>query len=396
MIPVAQALNILTQTAALGDTEQVGLDAAAGRVLAAPVTAKRTQPPRDVSAMDGYAVNFADIEAGTTAFSVIGEVAAGALFERTIGPGEAVRIFTGASVPDGGSHIVIQEDVTRQGDTINLDAPQAEVRHIRKAGQDFTAGDTLLEAGRRLSPADLALAANGNHAELSVYRRPRIAFVSSGDEIVAAGSANTDTQIPDSNSAALAAMVADWGGEVVASIITVDDRDAFTQAVQALPNADIIVPIGGASVGDYDYAKQVFYDLGYQPEFEKIAVKPGKPCWFAKNDRNLVLGLPGNPSSAMVTAHLFLRPLIACLAGVANPADWRIGVLAEPLPANGMRENYLRGQWHINELGRVMVRLSAKQDSNLTGTFAAATCLVQCLPDQPARAAGETVRFMAL
>jgi len=396
MISVARALQILNNVQPLGGIETIALNAAAERILAEPVIARRTQPPRHVSAMDGYAVSFADIEAGQTKFSLIGEVAAGALFDGTIGSGETVRIFTGATVPDGGTHIVIQEDVTRDGDMICLDAAQKTPRHIRQAGQDFRTGDVLLAEGKRLSAADLALAANGNHADLSVYRRPRIAFVSSGDEIVAPGMAHTDTQIPDSNSAALAAMVTAWGAICVAHTLTADDQSTFTQAVQSLPDADVIVPIGGASVGDYDYAKQVFYNLGYQPAFEKIAVKPGKPCWFAENGENLVLGLPGNPSSAMVTAHLFLRPLIARLGGMAPADEWRTGILTNALAANGTRENYLRGQWHIDDEGRVMVSIAAQQDSALTGTFAAANCLVQCLPDAPARTAGETVRFIAL
>ena len=396
MISVADAHHILSQVAPLDDTETIALSAAADRILVAPIIAKRTQPPRDVSAMDGYAIDFADIENGTESFAIIGEVAAGSLFDGTLKSGEAVRIFTGASLPDGANHIVIQEDVTRAQDTITLTCRQDAPRHVRKAGQDFCAGDVLLGAGRRLSAADLALVANGNHGTIDVTRRPRIAFVSSGDEIVAAGTADSDTQIPDCNSAALQALVHDWGGECVARIITPDDKPQFTAAVKALPAADIIVPIGGASVGDYDYAKQVFYDLGYQAIFEKIAVKPGKPCWFADNHENLVLGLPGNPSSALVTAHLFLRPLIARLAGLEKTTDMLSGVLSAHLPANGGRENYLRGVWQINDAGQAEVEVAAKQDSALTGTFAAANCLVQCLPDAPERAAGDRVKFIAL
>jgi molybdopterin molybdotransferase len=403
MISVTEAWATIDAATPLGRVEDVPLADAARRVLAAPLIAARTQPPRALSAMDGYAVRAADIANKITAFSVVGEAPAGGLFEGTIGEAQAVRIFTGAIVPAGADHIIIQEDTESaidgdgdgDGDIIRLTAAQTDAHHIRQAGQDFAQGDELLPAGRILSPADLALAANGNHATLSVLVRPRIALIASGDEIVPAGQAANDTQIPDSLSAALAAMIAQWGGICVANARTPDDKAAFTEAIKALPDCDVIVPIGGASVGDYDYAKHVFYALGFQPLFEKIAVKPGKPCWFAKGGGAHALGLPGNPSSAMVTAVLFLQPLIAQLAGFRAPKIWTQAALTAPLAANGGRENYLRGTYKLTD-GRVEVEVSPRQDSALTTVFANANCLVQRPPHAAALKAGDLVPILTL
>lgn len=396
MISVDDAWEIIDTTAPLVDTETCTLAEAVGRVSAAPIIAKRTQPPRDMSAMDGYAVAFRDIENGLADFTVIGEAPAGVALERTLKSGEAVRIFTGGVVPDGADHVVIQEDVARNGDTISLTDAQSAPRHIRKAGQDFAAGDVLLPAAHRLTEGDIGLIANGNHGDISVLRRPRIALIASGDELMPPGQEMSDTQIPNSNGPALAALLAHWGAQVVANVLVKDDKDIFTAAVKELPPVDIMVPIGGASVGDYDYAKDVFYALGYQPAFEKIAVKPGKPCWFAKGDANCVLGLPGNPSSAMVTAHLFLRPLIDRLAGLPATHHWLNGCMAHALAGNGGRENYLRGNYHVDAEGRLQVSTLAQQDSGLTSTFAIASCLVQRKPNADALAQGATVRLLPL
>ena len=395
MISVDAAWTALAETPPLNDTESIPLGEAAGRVLAASIIAKRTQPPRDMSAMDGYAVAFEDIENGQTRFTVIGEAPAGGRFDRAIESGEAVRIFTGGVVPDGADHVVIQEDTARSGNQFTLTDEQAAPRHIRKAGQDFFTGDVLVAAGHKIGLNDLGLIANGNHASVEVMRRPRIAFIASGDELVAPGREMTNMQIPNSNSVALAALVQSWGAETVAMELVKDDKDAFTDTIKNLPPVDIIVPIGGASVGDYDYAKDVFYALGFTPVFEKIAVKPGKPCWFAKGEA-LVLGLPGNPSSAMVTAILFLKPLIGRLLGLPESHEWIHGRLAHDLSANGARETFLRGTFHIEADGMVQVSTMAQQDSGMTSTFAAASCLVRRLPDSPALAQGELVQLLRI
>lgn len=396
MISVDEALAELRAVSPIKETKRVSLAAATGRILAQPICAKRTQPPLDMSAMDGYAVSFADIENGKTDFTVIGEAPAGGQFEGDLGSGESVRIFTGGVVPRGADHIIIQEDVTRNGDVISLTEAQTVRLHIRRAGQDFNTGDTLLPAGHKITAADLALIANGNYGEVEVRRAPRIAFIASGDELVPPGQDISDTQIPNANAAALTAMAYDWGGEIVGNILVKDDKAAFTKAVKDLPAADILVPIGGASVGDYDYAKAVFYALGYPPVFEKIAVKPGKPCWFATGEKAVVLGLPGNPSSAMVTAALFLRPLIETMTGEAVQPRHMTAIMMHELAANGERETYLRGTWHIDEDGSVRVQTSKRQDSGLTGVFAAASCLVKRAADAPACAAGDTVTFLPL
>ena len=400
MISVDDALAALTAVAPLGGNETAPVGDAAGRVLAKDVTALRTQPPRDNSAMDGYAVRFRDVEAGCRQFTVIGEAPAGGLFGGMVGEAQAVRIFTGGSVPDGADTVIIQENAKRDGDTLQLLEADDTPRHIRKAGQDFAVGDILLSAGSRLGAADLTVAATGNHAALTVTRRPRVAFIASGDELVPPGQADKDTLIPDSNSVALAAMVAAWGGDPVAHVLTPDDKDRFTHAVKGLPEADIIVPVGGASVGDYDYAKSVFYDLGYAPVFEKIAVKPGKPCWFAEMPERLVLGLPGNPSSALVTATLFLRPLIERLAGQSPTLSLQdrmlTGKLLHDLPANGPRETWLRGSWASDAGGALTVTTANRQDSALTTVFAAAGCLLRRETDAPALKAGAPVSILPL
>lgn len=395
MICVDEAWAILAETPALTDTQSCALADAVGRVLAAPVIAKRTQPPRDMSAMDGYAVGFGDIEGGQTTFSVIGESPAGGAFDKAVASGEAVRIFTGGVVPEGADHIIIQEDTSREGDTITLTDTQAAPRHIRKAGQDFNEGDALLPAGHKITANDIGLIATGNHNTVMVFRRPSVAFIASGDELVTPGQEMRDTQIPNSNALALAALVEDWGADVVANVLVKDDKAAFTDTIIGLPPVDIIVPVGGASVGDYDYARDVFFALGYVPQFEKIAVKPGKPCWFAKGDA-LALGLPGNPTSAMVTAILFLQPLINRLLGLSATHGWISGRMAHDLAANGPRETYLRGKFYINDDGIGQVSTMAQQDSGMTTTFAAASCLVRRLPTAPALAQGETVQVLPL
>lgn len=401
------ALAYRQNKAAENTASNIAVGDAVGRILAAPLAAKRTQPPRDMSAMDGYAVRFSDIESGIAAFDVIGEAPAGGAFTRPVEKSQAVRIFTGGVVPGGADHIIIQENVTRTGDAIALSDVKAEaqkgVRHIREAGQDFTLGDVLLPAGHRVALNDIGMIANANHAEIAVLPKPRIAFIASGDELVPPGQDMSDTQIPNSNSLALMALVESWGAQVVGDVLVKDDEALFTKAVKDLPPVDIIVPIGGASVGDYDYAKSVFTALDYQIIFEKIAVKPGKPCWFAKGAQNLVLGLPGNPSSAMVTAHLFLRPLIAHLSGAdgalisgADALSWRHAAMAHDLAANGAREQFMRAQYYIDETGRVQVSTMHDQDSGMTRGFASASCLVQRKPDAAAAAKGDLVRILNL
>ena len=396
MISVDEAWALISQTPALEDTETIAVRRASGRVLAMDITSKRTQPPRNVSAMDGYAIRFQDLSDGLGNFTLVGEAPAGGEYAGRLEAGQAVRIFTGGIVPDGADHIVIQEDMETVDDKLTVTDPQTDVSHIRKAGQDFARGDVLLTKGRRLSNGDLALIANGNYAEIKVVRRPRVALIASGDELVAPGNEMTDLQIPDSNSPALSAMMESWGCEVIAAVITKDDKRAFTEAVEAFDNPDIIVPIGGASVGDYDYAKEVFYALGFQPEFEKIAVKPGKPCWFAKHGTRIALGLPGNPTSAMVTARLFLKPLIDRLSGCPEAIELQTAILAQDLAANGPRENFLRGIATVTDEGQLSVSLSSRQDSALTTIFAEANCLVRRAAHVDAATAGTTVQLLML
>ncbi len=324
------------------EAEEVPLVEAVGRWAAADVLARRTQPARDLSAMDGYAIRHADLPGP---WHVTGERAAGRLFEGSVGAGEAMRIFTGAVVPDGADCILIQEDAVRDGDLLALsgDAP-ARGRHIRRAGSDFAEGALLVKTGEPWTAARLGLAAIGGHGLVPVHRKLRVAIVSTGDELVPSGEPTLDNQIPSSNSAMLAAMLAGMPVEVDDRGIVSDDLASLTAELEAIAGADIIVSIGGASVGDHDLVRPALQAAGASIDFWKIAMRPGKPVLAGRLGDAVVLGLPGNPVSAFVTAFLLLGPLVAHLGGAANPLPERIEAkLGAPLPANGPRLDHVRG-----------------------------------------------------
>jgi len=374
-------------------TEQVPLSAAAGRILAEPVVARVDSPPADVSAMDGYAVRQADLEAGLTRLRVAGESFAGAAGGQTIGSGEALRIFTGAPLPAGADRVVIQEVVEREGGEAVIAGPLSSGRHVRTRGSDFAAGDTLLEAGRRLDPRALVAAAAADLDQVAVHRRPAITIIGTGDELVEPGEAagRPDT-IPESVSFGVAALAELWGGEVVRRARLRDDPQALEQAAaRALAASDLIVVTGGASVGERDYAKAMFASAGLELIFAKIAIKPGKPVWLGRAAGKLVLGLPGNPTSALVTARLLLAPLVAGLAGrdAAAALGWRTAPLAQGIGPCGDRETFARGQWR----GDAVAPLS-NQDSGAQKALAAADVLIRRRPAAPAAAAGETVEII--
>lgn len=369
--------------------ETVPLAAAAGRWLSADVRALRTQPNADLSAMDGYAVRFDDLPGP---LRVVGESAAGHPFAGTCGPGEAVRIFTGAAVPPGADSILIQEEAQREGAEVSLsgEGPRRG-GHIRRRGLDFSKGDVLIAAGERLTAARIALAAMAGHGALPVGRRLRVAVAASGDELVAPGSAGSADALPESNSLMLAALLADLPVDVIALPILPDRLDAIT-ATFATVAADVLVTTGGASVGDHDLIRPALEAAGGTLDFWRIALRPGKPMLAGRLREMAVLGLPGNPVSAFVTATVFLRPLIAHLCGARNPVPpTRPAVLGAALPQNDQRQDYLRGTFRD---GRVVP--SAQQDSSLLRTLAGADCLIVRPPHAPAASAGDSVEILAL
>ena len=390
MISVEEALSIVLAGAnTLGD-EAVPVSACARRIAASDVTARMTQPPFAASAMDGYAVRFADAQAGAK-LRVIGEAPAGAPFEGSVGAGEAVRIFTGGVVPGGADHVVIQEDVTRDGDKITISEESDHPRHIRAAGIDFREGDVLATSGETLNEIHGALFAAANIPDVLVYRRPRVAIFSNGDELREPGGTLAPGQIVNSNHYALSALVNSWGGETHYLGCARDAEAAIAAMFEKAADADIIIPIGGASVGDYDFVKSAFRKCGGETKFEKVAVRPGKPTWFGRLGGARIVGLPGNPASAIVTATLFVRPLIAALGGRDPQTLEGAAPLAAPLPANGGRESYLRAVYHDDAL-----EPAPNQDSSLLRPLADANALIKRAPNAPAANVGDVVPFLRL
>jgi molybdopterin molybdotransferase len=394
----AARARMLADAAPLG-VETVGLAQALGRVLAQAVDATRDQPPFAASAMDGWAVRRADLTTDAV-FQIAGESAAGRAHPRPVAQGQAVRIFTGAPVPAGADLVVIQEEATRDGDTVRFAAGDDPRSNIRPAGGDFRSGDRLLEAGVRLDPWRLSLAAAAGRAELTVARRPRVAILATGDELVPPGGDPAPDQIFESGSIALAALVEAWGGSATRLTAAADDAAAIAAAVAEV-EADLIVTIGGASVGDHDLVKPAMSRLGLSLRVETIAVRPGKPTWFGTLDAEgqggrRVLGLPGNPASALVCAELFLRPLLAALTG-RDPAPAMIAArLAGPLPANGPREHWMRAALSIDPEGRATVSAFPDQDSSLVGVFSRADALIRRPMNGGAALAGDIVEVLSL
>jgi len=390
MISVSEAFSILSKYVAVTGTEIAALQEAVGRRLSEDIAAQLSLPPHDASAMDGYAVRLQDVRDIGAELNVIGEVPAGHSFEGIVGAGEAVRIFTGSPVPKGADHIVIQENVTRNGSSIRVMTASETAKHIRRAGIDFTKGDVMLEAGQFLDEANIAIAAASNHAELPVFKRPQISILAAGDELVAVGTAHQSGDIVNSNNSALSALVNLWGGAVHMTDLTKDNPDAIRDMFKRASKADIIVPVGGASVGDHDHMRRVFNDLGGEMIFEKIAVKPGKPTWFGVLDGTPVLGLPGNPASAIVCAHLFLKPLMSGKsAGVVQ------AFASEDLSSNGPRETYLRARlWAEN--GTLHVKPFPRQDSSLLTPFQTANVLIRREPHADEVKVGEILDVIEL
>ncbi|HTH97886.1 MAG TPA: gephyrin-like molybdotransferase Glp [Stellaceae bacterium] len=397
MISVEEARRRIRASLRPVSAETVALSAALGRVLAEDVVALRSQPSFDASAMDGYAVRSADIATLPARFRRIGEAPAGRAFTGTVGPGETVRIFTGAPIPDGADCIVLQEDVTLEGGLVVTHEAVPAGKHVRRAGIDFRAGDTVLKAGHRMSVRDIGLAGAMNRPWLIVHRRPRVALLATGDEIVMPGEPMTADQIPSSNSLALAAFVAQLGADPIHLGIAKDDEAVLARQAAMAKGCDVLITIGGASVGDHDLVQKVLGAAGMSVDFWKIAMRPGKPLMWGLWDGMAVMGLPGNPVSALICALNFLTPAIERLSGLP-PADFDVEMLpaAVEIPANDHRQDYLRATLAADSAGRIGVTPFTRQDSSMLAPLAAAHCLVVRPPNAPAATAGTLIPVIRL
>ncbi|PJK29558.1 gephyrin-like molybdotransferase Glp [Minwuia thermotolerans] len=396
MIPVAEARGRILAALSPTPLEWVGLERASGRVLAEPVLARRTQPPADMSAMDGYAVRAADTGNGQP-LRQIGESAAGHGFDGSIGPGETVRIFTGAPLPEGADAILIQEDAEADGDTIRPKAAVAPGTYVRPAGLDFREGDAGMAAGQEIGPRNIGLLAAMNAPWVPVRRRPRIALLSTGDELVRPGEAPGPDQIISSNALSVGALVAKAGGEPVDIGIAPDRPDALAEAGRRAGGCDMLVTLGGASVGEHDLVQEVLGGKGLDIDFWRIAMRPGKPLMFGRFGDVPLLGLPGNPVSALVCGVIFLRPAIRAMLGAEDTVPpLRRGRLGRDLPANDRREDYLRSIAVSADDGPPMVTPFERQDSSMLSVMSRANALAVRPPHAPAMAAGEPIDYITL
>lgn len=395
MIAFDEAAVLIAGIALPLGTETVALCDARGRVLATPVLASRASPSAAVSAMDGYAIREGDLAVTPARLAVMGESFAGAGFVGPLPTGGCVRIFTGAPLPDGADRVVIQEDVRRDGNFAAFDRPFCGRRHIRLAGSDFQAGDLLVPSGRRLNAQRLVAAAAANLATLDVFRQPRVAILATGDELAAPGTPGLRPDaIPESVSFGVAALAEDWGARIASRRLCGDDLSNLQAAATvAVAEADVVVVTGGASVGERDFAREMFTPLGLELLFSKVAIKPGKPVWVGRAGGAIIVGLPGNPTSALVTARLFLAPLLAGLGG-RNPRKawaWRSMTLVGSMEREGDRETFHRAR--VDQGG---VSLTDDQDSSAQRALAASDLLVRRRPGAPAAAVGDRVEVLDL
>ena len=390
LLPIAEAQARLFDGADPVPIEAVPLSQAHGRWAAADVDARRTQPASDLSAMDGYAIRFADLPGPWT---LIGESAAGRPFAGHVEPGHTVRIFTGAAMPAGADTVMIQEEVTADGSAIRLtgEGPATPGRNTRRRGLDFMQGDRLITRGARLTPARIAVAATGSFDVIPVHRRVRVAICATGDELVQPGSGTDPAALPESNRAMLAALLADLPVDLTDLGILADDLDTLRDAFAGV-DADLLVTTGGASVGDHDLVRPALEAAGGTIDFWRIALRPGKPMMAGRRGAMHVLGLPGNPVSAFVTAILFVKPLIAHLSGATDPLPRpTLAILGEDLPANGPRTDYLRA-----ELRDGRAYASTIQDSSMLLTLARSHCLIVRPTDAPPARAGDSAEILVI
>ena len=378
--------------------ETVGLAQAAGRVLAADIVARVTQPPADVSAMDGYAVRAADAAAAPTRLRQIGTAPAGKAFTGEVREGETVRIFTGAPLPRGSDTIVIQENATAEGDRVTIEVPAAAGSHVRRAGLDFRVGDVGVAAGSLLTPRHIGLAAAMNVPWLEVRRRPRVALLATGDEIVRPGERIGADQIVSSNALAMAAFLRAHGADPIDLGIAPDNRRSLAAMVDGIRGADLLVTMGGASVGEHDLVQAALGARGLEVDFWRIAMRPGKPLMFGRIGDVAMVGVPGNPVSSLVCALVFVLPAVNALAGLADPTERTVrkAVLGADLPANDEREDYLRATLAVDAEGRAVATPFAKQDSSMLSLLSRADCLAIRPAHAPPARAGDAIGIIEL
>jgi molybdopterin molybdotransferase len=397
LLPVDEARDRILKGATALAREKIALHQCAGRVLAADIKAKRDQPPFPASAMDGYAVRFADVGAAPARLKIIGVAPAGHGFRGIVKPGEAVRIFTGAPVPKGADTVVIQENTEARDGYVSINVPAQRLsQHIRRQGLDFAKGHSLLRKGTLLGAREIGLAAAMNWPELPVIRRPKVAVFTTGDELVPPGQAPRPDQIVSSNSFALAAFVRRYGGEAVDLGIIPDKINAISRAIRRAAAADVLLTTGGASVGDHDLVQAALKAEGIKLDFWKIALRPGKPLMFARSGGRRILGLPGNPVSALVCARIFLKPLIFALLGLPVADDMVKARLGSPLPANDLRQDYLRALIERSADGTYTATPFPLQDSSMQRALTEAGGLIVRSPYAPAAREGDLVNLMLL
>lgn len=403
LIPADEALNIVLKDVDSIGVENLPLNKAANKTLAIDLTSLRTQPPFDASAMDGYAVLQSDVATLPATLNVIGESKAGTPFKKPVAQGEAVRIFTGAVVPQGADTIIIQENTNASVGAVEVLTGTPQGKFIRKAGLDFNEGETLLYAGDTLSPYRLALAASMNHAEVSVYQQAKVAMISTGDELVMPGEATQPGQIIASNTFGIAASIQNCGAEVLDLGIAGDTRDALRAKIfEAITSgADVIVTTGGASVGDHDLVLPVAQEIGFEFEIAKIAMRPGKPFLFGrfkhKGKTVYLTGLAGNPVSSLVAFNVFVKPLIQKLSGQNADALQRVpAVLGCDLVENDERAEYMRATLSISADGKRVASPFNKQDSSMLANLVRADCLVYRAVKAPAAKAGDACEIVLI
>ena len=399
MLSVEDALQRIVAAVAPLPAETVTVAAALGRVLAEDLHARTSQPPSDVSAMDGYALRANDLQAQNipARLTVIGESAAGRSFAGALGPGQAIRIFTGAALPEGADTVVIQEEATREGEEVLIEAVSELGAYVRPKGLDFREGELGLPAGQVMSARDIGLAAAMNRPWLQVHRRPRVSVIASGDELVMPGEPLGADQIISSNSLSLSAFLKASGAEPHLLGIAADDRGAIAHLIDAAKGSDLVLISGGASVGDHDLVRHVLDDKNVELGFWKIAMRPGKPMIFGRLHGTPLLGLPGNPVSAMVCATVFARAAINVMLGLPpQPAILPSARLLEPLPENDRRQDYLRASLSLAQDGTAEVTPFSRQDSSMLRTLCQSDCLIVRPPFAEALPAGARVSILPL
>ena len=394
LLPVEDAKARILDGVVPTEVETADLSAAIGRVLAEDVASRINQPPFDASAMDGYAVRAADVATAPAELTVIGEAPAGQAFDGAVASGQAVRIFTGAPVPGGADTVVIQEDTRLDGSTVRVLEAATPGQFVRPLGLDFKLGEVLLEAGCRLGSREIALAAAMNHPALPVRRRPRVAILATGDELIAPGGTPRPDQIISSNNFGMAAFVGQAGAEPVDLGIAGDTTEALVGGIERATGADVLITLGGASVGDHDLVQHALERLGMSLDFWKIAMRPGKPLMFGTLGATRVLGLPGNPVSTFVCARIFLRPLLDALLGARPEEPARRALLGADMGENDERQDYMRAIMNRGDDGGLIATPYPKQDSSMLRTLAEANCFIVRPPLDRPRKRGEPVDIL--